>query len=69
MGPLADDEPFITEDFTLLEKYTSKVFVDKLLDKANALNLDGARYCHRLTFELFETNTQTMLNLAIELHY
>jgi hypothetical protein len=49
MGPLADDEPFITEDFTLLEKYTSKVFVDKLLDKANALNLDGARYCYHLS--------------------
>ncbi len=44
MGPLADDEPFITEDFMLLEKFTSKVFVDKLLDKANALGLDGARY-------------------------
>ena len=43
MGPFGDNEPFITEDFSLLEKYTSKVFVDKMLDKVKALNLDSAR--------------------------
>ena len=40
MGPLKPDEAFIGEDFTLLEKFTSRVSADKIAEKLKALGRD-----------------------------
>ena len=40
LGPLQDTESFLTEDFSLLEKYTMKTYAEKIKSLINEMGLD-----------------------------